>query len=306
MPWAKNRHGPWRHGDDAILEKGHLVHRRDWAAPPELAAAVRIDHMHAPIGRDVGEDVRISLPGDGYRGYALGENAVRRAVARHDVEVRARAIGDPRVEPSPGPARARHRKGARERPAHFSGFGTQSDKMVALCCGDVEAARRPGCAAVVTEEALRSVLVDDPRTCGRKHEQPAGRRELHERRLRRSPTDDIAEAIDDGLAWGSKGGDEHCGCDQHGDAEREKRAAVSVCPRDRLARCICGPDDPPASLGRAGFVRKLHPMKGAPNVALVHPFSRTTLSCRASSPRRSRELTVPRGSSSSSAISPGE
>ena len=244
----------------------------------------------------------IRLPGRGDRGDAVGDDRIRRAVARDDVQRVAGPVGDPGVQSAARPARVTDGLRPRERPARLSALGVERDELASPRGDDEEPARRPRRVLVVAEQALRAVLVDDPRAFRRQNEQAAGGGQLHERGLRRLAPDGVAEAVDDRHARRRQRRDH----DRPRGHERDERPAALPRPGDPLARLERGVDCSPCALCCAGLVGERYLPESAAHAVFAHEVSLVTRSCRASRPRRRRELTVPRGSSRRSAISPGE
>ncbi len=176
---------------------------------------------------------------------------------------------------------------------------------------DEPAVRRPRRLVVVAEAALRAVLADDPRSARRlDQDAPGVGREVSRgsrvllarvdscRRSTRGPRRLPASSPDPATA-----------------ATATAAIPARSVTRERGARglalgegCL---DHLAPPLLRHRLVRGLESRAGRPSRAPPRPFAQTSpsslgsASARASSPRRSRELTVPRGSSSISAISPG-
>ena len=120
------------------------------------------------------------------------------------------------------------------------------------------------------------------------HEQPTRSREGEERRRALLDTDDLADLVQDRAAGRAEQPCEHD--ERRGRRERLPRTAARL----RLALRERRRDDRPRARARAVLVRELDPPKRS-----------LTATRGASSPRRRRELTVPRGTPRSSAISPG-
>ncbi len=97
------------------------------------------------------------------------------------------------------------------------------------------------------------------------------------------------------------------GCGGH-DRERDddhRAAQPPARPAHRDALGVRAPHDPPGPLARRGILAGRQPRQRVAQLALGHAAGPSSASPSASSPRRRRELTVPRGRSSAAAISPG-
>ena len=244
----------------------------------------------------------IRLPGRGDRGDAVGDDRVRRAVARDDVQRVARPVGDPGVQSAARPARVTDGLRPRERPARLSALGVERHELVSPRGDDEEPARRPRRVLVVAEQALRAVLLDDPRAFRRQNEQAARGRAASRARAAKAP------------ARRRRGSGRRPPCP----AASAPRPRSPRQPRARRAArgafAVQGIRSRDSNAARRaptrGQLRRLRPggaPAGGPGVrGFAHDCSLITRSCMVSRPRRRRELTVPRGSSSSSAISPGE
>ena len=182
--------------------------------------------------------------------------------------------------------RGEARPGPRERPAHAA-LGVEHDELVCARGRDEEAVWRPRGVPVVAEQPLRAVAVHQPGAASARDQQLSWRRQREERRLGPLDPDRLAQRADDRApGWAQRRGDH--GAD---DGRRDERPRMAAWPGDGLALGVGPAHDRPGAL--LGLVLSRSP----------EPHSSRSFS--ESSPRRRRELTVPRGSSSSSAISPG-
>ena len=156
---------------------------------------------------------------------------------------------------------------------------------------DEAAERGAGRFAVVAQASRGAVLADRPRPESETRAAPApGARTGPAPRTRsRSPCARCPRPR------GREG--ERDGHDRDRKPERHRRDEPAARARDRLALRICRPHDLPRAL--AGLV-----LSGDFDAVEPHRSSSSS-AARRSSPRLRRELTVPRGRSSSSAISPG-
>ena len=177
----------------------------------------------------------------------------------------------------------------RERPAHRP-VGRQGGELVRARGDDEAAERRPGRLAVGAEQPLRAVLLDDPDAGVGAHEQPPGSGQREEGRRALLDADDLADLVEDGA---SRRAEQARECDErHGD---RRGGLPRASPRLGLPLGERGRHERPGALSRLLLARDLDRFQLASH----------TVSFNESSPRRRRELTVPRGTPNSSAISPG-
>ena len=185
------------------------------------------------------------------------------------------------------PAHAGKRGAGRASVQRTSPFGSSATSSLARVAGDEEPVRREGRVAVAPQAPAGAVGADEPRAAAAGHEQLARGRQREQLRLRRLHADRLAERVHDGAS----GRAQRRRDDRRDERPRDERPRVPARPRHGLPRLVGGTDDLPAALACLVLVRS--------------PVAHCSRSFRLSSPRRRRELTVPRGSSSSSAISPG-
>ena len=271
------------------------VRRRD----PANAAAIGVDHGHAAVRRHVGEDVPVGGGGlpDRRDGGSGRQPDVAGAVTADDVQAARSQVRDARVRARAAPAReADPRPG--ERPVDGAAR-REGGELVRGRGDDVEPVRRPRRLRVVAEPPFRAIRRDDPGTALARDEHASAGRQAEQRRLGVLDPDRAADGVHDRAAGLREGGGGQR-CDR---AAREYEPHPLPRLRARLALRVGGVDDLPG----AGL-RLLVDGRGVqqpPYAPFAHSgSSRSTVSSR-SRPRRSRELTVPRGRSSSSAISPG-
>ena len=124
----------------------------------------------------------------------------------------------------------------------------------------------------------------------RGHEQPARGRQREERRLRLLDADDLADLVEHGAAGRAQ---------EAGDDDERQRDR-----RDRLPRAAGGVGSRSANALRTTAHERSR-ASCSPGSRSARSSFLTPCSFSESSPRRRRELTVPRGRPSSSAISPG-
>jgi hypothetical protein len=211
------------------------------------------------------------------------------AVAGDDAERLAGEVCDPRVARRPAPGGEPHAR-PRERPPHGA-VGLERGELPLARRHDEAAERRPRRVGVGAEEPLRSVGADEPRPAPGGDEEPPAAGDVEERRCCALDADRLPQVADDGPA-GRAGGGTH---DRERRCEGERGPDDRALPDRRLPLAVRGPDDLPRARPRVVLAGDLDPLELPPH----------TCSFSASRPRRRRELTVPRGSSRSDAISPG-
>ena len=178
-----------------------------------------------------------------------------------------------------------------ERPAHVS-LGRQRDELVPPRRDDEAAERRPRRLAVAAEQPLRAVVARRPRRPSRR-----SRAAAPARAARRAPAAPSRPRPPRGSRRARRGRAGSAGRRDDDERDRERRERLPRAPRRlRLALRERRAHDGPAS---ARAPRARPGSRSAPARFL------TRVSFSESSPRRRRELTVPRGRPSSSAISPG-
>ena len=308
------RHGPSDRGARRRRGEPLAVGR----GGPQRVAGVDVDGVHLLIGVDVGERMRGDParrrdlrrrsdwpPGRGYRRDVAGDEMVACAGAVDDAEVGTASVGDPESdrEIARRPARVLGAARGRRRPADVANR-VDRDQLAAVSGGDEEAVRGPGRVAVVAEQPLRAVVVDDPRALRGFDQQLARGREgaqLWPRVLLPDP-DHVPDQIDDPGSGGAQADDDQP--DDH--RRREYRPPDAAGGSGRRAVGVRRADNGPGALLGRRLARRPQVAKPAPDLAVAaHPGSSETIGRRRSSPRRSRELTVPRGRPRISPISPG-
>ena len=170
-------------------------------------------------------------------------------------------------------------------------------------------ARRPRRLAVRADEGRRAGADqrDPVRAVGEQPPAPRGARRRGAEPARRALDDRVAQPVPDRLAGGGERAD---GRDrreqQRGDRRPRPRArAAAAAGRRRDVRVgVRGQRGGPGARERVLLAGHADAAQLLPEAALVHRRSPSSRSS-ASSPRRRREFTVPRGSSSIAAISPG-
>ena len=210
-------------------------------------------------------------------------------------------VGDP--DPGGRPANVGDRRVRRERPAHGP-VRLDCAEHVARDGGNEEAARRPGRLRVPAEQTAGAVGLDHPGPLRRADQQSPAARDLGQGRLRVVDAD--RERFVDPVAHLRPGRGEEQGGEQCRGRKRERQARPSrplgavrlALLEGRLRQA------PAAALRLLGAGDRRLPQQRSQAI-LVHRSASPSRSPSRSRARRSRELTVPRGSSSMRPISPG-
>ena len=203
-------------------------------------------------------------------------------------------IRDARVGARTAPARERDAR-PRERPAHGRRCsGSIAASSFERCRDHVQPVRRPRRLRVVAEPPLGPVGADDPRARRRRSRAAGPVRAAGRARAPRARSRSSARTA---LTTARPGGESAAAATATASATPASISRRRGARAHRLALRVGGAHDRP----RALLARRGRPARAR---AAASAFTRSTSSSR-SSPRRSRELTVPRGRSSSSAISPG-
>ncbi len=251
-------------------------------------ARQRIGAVRAPqhdcATRGVGEDMQTGgIPGRGDVPRGAVEQTVAGAVAADDPQSARGDVRDPRVRPRAFPGGVADAV-TRERPADVTP-GSHRGQLVVSGHDQIEAVRRPGGVLVGAQSSFEPVASDEPDAgaAGRDDEQASAGREREERGGGVLDPDRLAYALEHGPPrWREDRRRRH-----HGRSRKhpqEQAGARSAGNAVRSSFLVGAPDDLPRAL-----------------FDLIHASS----SFSRSRPRRRRELTVPRGRSRSSAISPG-
>ena len=206
------------------------------------------------------------------------------AVAADDAQPARGEVGDPRVRARPGPRRRGHLPTG-ERPADAL-VDVERDQFVSASRDDVEPVRRPFGVGVRAELALVAVRLGEPHAAAfrRDDEQASGSRQREQRRVGVFDADSLTHPLEDGAARRREYRCEHRGQESRADPGQEQRASRASA----------------AAWGALELLERPAHHLPAPLLGVLHVRSFIR-----SRPRRRRELTVPRGRSSSSAISPG-
>ena len=241
------------------------------------------------------------LPGRRDRRNVLGQEAVARAVPGHDAERVTRPIGD--AEAGAGrPPRVRDRLRSRHGPARVA-VGLERDDATPACRDDEARAGRERRVLVGAEQALGAIRPHEPRPALGDDEELTGRGQPDERGLRLLRAGHaVANPVADCPA-----GRRECGGNERGDHGECDQRPEPARAAHRLPLGVRGLHDGPGAALSLELVGDRSGQQRRADVAGGHSGSSTsTTPWSASRPRRSREFTVPRGSSSMRAISPGE
>ena len=264
---------------------------------PHERAGVDVADLDAPARADPGQRVRrAGAPCRRHRPHGLGEDPRAGPVAGHDREHVVAAIGDPVAVGRP--RRVAHRPARGDRPRHAA-VRRHRAQLATAPGGHVEPARRPRRRRPRPEPQPRPVPAHDPRPLRRGDEHSPGRqrrRAMSERagrseRHHRGHGAPTAEALPPPRPPRRRSD----GRQRQRDHPPSPTPPRGAGPRADGRR--------PAAPTRAPRRRRIGKRSGLE--AIAQRAHRSTASCSPSSPRRSRELTVPRGSPSAEAISPG-
>src|SRR6266511_2971245 len=263
---------------------------------PDELARIRVDDADEACPPDVRDLMGAGTQGRRYGSVRGADHVDACAVADDHAQGGAGEVSDPVALVRP--ARERDVLLVRFLPADVA-LRVERDELACVQhARDEEPVGRPRSVAVRSEPPPRAVLLDDPRPASGLHQQPTGRRQPYELTIRVADADDllapdgVADRIDDGASRRC----ERCSDDRdHGGGEREL-ARMAPRPRHAFALEVRGAHDVPRAPARVVLAGDLDSLEIA-----LHSSRSFSLS----SPRRRRELTVPRGRSSRSAISPG-
>ena len=277
---------------------------------PQHLAGVGLDDEDPAVRVGVREHVLLpGSPGRRDRRDPPLQQPVVCPVADDDAQRGTGQVGD--AEPAGRPA-GRADVLARERPVDVA-LGhrrVERDELAVVPGGDELRVRRPRRARVLADEALAAVSIHDPDAVrgGRQNLSGRGQAQEHGLHLLALHADypvapeRVADPVGDRGA-GRRHADRDTRAD---DRERHEQApGNATLARNSLAREKRLPHDVPCTLLGGVLAGDGLLEQQVPEVALLHSSDSPSWLCKASRPRRSRELTVPRGSSSSSAISPG-